>query len=174
MSVIRTLDADSLDGIAQPIQELIADAFSEVRTATLANEIQRRQIQILHGDLTEAGNGDPQVIDIEAILPANAIPFALDVQVDTVPSGGSVSECVIDVGGTTDPVGILLGLELITDVPTAAEINAAKGVAFSNIIHAGEQLGVTVTPDAGNPLVDLTAGDFTITVYFFVLAPVTP
>lgn len=175
MTVLKTIDADSLDGLPQPTKDLIADVVSEVRQAVLANELIELTLTVGHADLTEASNGVAQVVDIGAdVLPANARVVAYDIDVTEAFAGGSVSACGLEIGGTTDPNGILESLELITDVPTAAELNAAKGISAHRAVHAGEQLGATFTPDGGNPLADLTAGEVTIKVLYAVLPTPAP
>lgn len=144
-------------------------ALAENRTLINAGmQCSKRTVTVGHADLTDAVNGHAQVVNIGAVLPTNAVVFACAPTGITPFSGGSVSECKLDVGGT-DADAIINALELITDAPTEAEINAAGGLLPQGA-YSAQQLTATFTPDAGHPLVDLTAGAVTITAWYFILA----
>ncbi len=147
----------------------VAGQLQEVKAiADAAIALQKRTVTVGHADLTDADNGDSQTINVGAVLPANAVLLAHSVVVTTPFSGGTVSALKMDLGGT-DIDGILAQLELITDAPTAAEKTAALGILPQGS-YSAQQLVATFDPDAGNPLVDLTAGEVVITVWFSVLA----
>jgi len=128
----------------------------------------KRSVTVGHADLTEAVNGTAQVIDIGVDLPANAVVLGHSVVVATPFSGGSVSACVLDVGGT-DADAIVKDLELITDQPTEAERIAAAGIKPQGG-YSAQQLVATFTPDGGHALSGLSAGACTIEVFFAVVA----
>ncbi len=144
-------------------------ALAEVKLlADAAIGIQKRTLTIGHADLTEAVAGTPMAINLGAALPANAIVFANAITAVTGFAGGAVSACKMDVGGT-DVDGIVKQLELITDAPTEAEKAAAVGILPQGR-YSSQQLVVTVTPDGGNALADLTSGAISFEVFFSVLA----
>lgn len=128
----------------------------------------KRTVTIGHADLTDAVNGHAQSVNIETALPTNAMVFAHALTDITPFSGGSVSECKIDVGGT-DADAIVNALELITDAPTEAELIAAAGLLPQGQ-YSAQQLTATFTPDAEHALSALDAGSITITVWYQILA----
>ncbi len=144
-------------------------ALAEVKTIADAGVgAVKRTVTITHADLTDAVAGEAQAIDLGAILPTNANVFAHSLVLATPFSGGSVSSCLVDVGGT-DADAIVNALECITDQPTEAEVNAAGGIKPQGA-YSAQQLVVTFTPDGGHALLALTAGSITLTVWYFVLA----
>src|ERR1051325_4975561 len=56
--------------------------------------------RIQHSDLTDAVSGHAQAIDIDVALPTGAVVIGHQVKIDTLFTGGSVSACKLDVGGT--------------------------------------------------------------------------
>lgn len=137
----------------------------DVQTALAAGlALHSRAVTIGHADLTDAVNGHAQVIDIGAALPASAVVLAHEISGVTGFAGGSVSACVLEVGGT-DADAILDSLEMITDAPTAAELKTAVGLKPQGG-YSEQQLTATFTPDGGHALLALTSGAVTITVWY--------
>jgi hypothetical protein len=128
----------------------------------------KRTVTIGHANLTDAVNGEAQAINLQTALPPNAMVFAHALTDITPFSGGSVSACKLDVGGT-DADAIVNALELIADAPTEAELIAAAGLLPQGQ-YSAQQLTATFTPDAGHALSALDAGSITITVWYQILA----
>jgi hypothetical protein len=149
------------------VQAAVAAVIAESAAST-AGALQKRTVTVGHATLTDAVAGEAQAINIGAVLPANAVVIAREVALATPFSGGGVSSCLLDVGGT-DVDAIVNALELITDAPTESEVNAAGGIKPQGG-YSAQQLVATFTPDGGHTLADLTAGSVVITVWFHVLA----
>jgi ureidoglycolate hydrolase len=113
-------------------------------------------------------NGEAQVINIGAVLPANAIVLAHEINLATPFSGGSVAACAIDVGGT-DPNAICNSMTVFTGAPTGAQAFSPLGDHPYGKFSA-EQLAVTFSPDGAHALLALSAGSLTITIWFSILA----
>ncbi len=128
----------------------------------------KKTVTVGHADLTDAVAGEAQVINIGTALPANAVILGHALTAITPFSGGGVAACVLDVGGTDDDA-IVKDLELITDAPTEAEMQAAVGLLPQGP-YSAQQLVATFTPDGGAALLALTAGSVTITVWYIILA----
>lgn len=143
-------------------------ALAEVKAlADAAIALGKRTVRIQHTDLTDAVNGEAEVENIGAVLPANAVVLAHEVQVDTLFSGGGATAVKLDIGGT-DPDAIVSQQDVFTGATTGAT-SARTGVHAQGKFSA-QQLVATFTPDGGHTLNDLTAGDLTITVWYSVLA----
>lgn len=134
-----------------------------IAATSLAKVTQRIQ----HSDLTDAVNGEAQVVNVGAALPANAVVVAHEVQVDTLFSGGSASAVKLDLGGTA-PTAIANQMDVFTGAATGA-LSPRTG-AHAQGKFGGQQLAAKFTPDGGHTLLGLTAGDVTITVWYVVLA----
>lgn len=145
----------------------LAAAVAAQATADAGIGVVKRTVTIGHADLTDAVAGEAQVINIGAVLPANAVVLAHEVNVATLFSGGSVSAVKLDVGGT-DADAIVSQMDLFTGAATGA-LSPRTGVHAQGKFSA-EQLIATFTPDGGHTLLALTAGSVTITVWYFVLA----
>src|SRR5690554_4289746 len=127
----------------------VEDALAEVKAiADSGVGLVARTVTIGHAALTSEVNGEAMAINIGAVLPENALVLAHAITDITPFSGGSVSECVLDVGGT-DVDGIVNALELITDAPTEAELAAARGILPQGY-YSEQQLVATITPDPGH------------------------
>ena len=138
-----------------------------MEAATRTQVLQSRTVTVGHADLTEAVAGTPQVVNVGDVLPTGAVVLGHSVVSGVAFSGGGVTACVLDLGGTADSA-ILSNLELITDAPTAAELKPAVGLLPVGS-YSAEQLVATFTPDGGAALSALTAGSVSITVFFAVL-----
>lgn len=136
--------------------------------AHFAKVFDSRQVTVGHADLTDPDNGDAQAVAVGDPLPANAHVVGCAISSVTPFSGGGATACVLTVGGT-DTDGVINDLELITDAPTEAELNAARGLGFFGPA-GGQQINATFTPDGGHNLAGLTAGSVTITVYYTVIS----
>ena len=162
------LNGQKVSNLGAPAAASDAATMDYVDTAFAGvTGVAKRAVQVTHADLIDAVAGEAQVINVGAVLPANAVVFAHETQVDTLFSGGTVSAVKLDLGGT-DPDAIVSQQDLFTGAATGA-LSPRTG-AHAQGKFSAEQLVATFTPDGGNPLVDLTAGDVTITVWYFILA----
>lgn len=127
----------------------------------------KRTVRVQHTDLTDAVNGEAQVVNVGAALPANAVVLGHEVQVDTLFSGGGATALKMDLGGTV-ATAIVNQMDVFTGAATGS-LSPRTG-AHAQGKFGGQQLVVTVTPDGGHTLAGLTAGDVTFTVWYVVLA----
>lgn len=123
-------------------------------------------LRVQHSDLTAAGNGDAQVLNIGSVLPAGAWVVGHQITLATEFSGGGATAVTVVVGGTVAN-GIIAGP---TDVFTGAGNGVYSGTAgvLPIGIYGGQQLAVTFDVDAGHSLAGLTAGDLTISILYVV------
>jgi hypothetical protein len=150
--------------------ELAATKVAEHDTALdsiEAGKLQKRTVTVTHAELTDAVNGEAQVIPIGAALPANARIIGRELSALTEFSGGSVSAVTVSIGGT-DADGIVAAQSVFTGAGTVDKQGTSGVNPTGNL--GGQQLNATFTPDAGHALLALTAGAVTITVLFAVLA----
>lgn len=155
-----------LAAVASSISATANTANTTANTAAAA-KIDKRTVTIGHADLTDAVNGEAQAINVGAVLPANAVVLAHEVNIATLFSGGGATAVKMDLGGT-DADAILSQLDVFTGAATGA-LSPGTGVHPQGKFGA-EQLKATFTPDAGHSLDGLTAGALTITVWYAVLA----
>jgi hypothetical protein len=150
--------------------ELLANKLTDLdghADAAEAGAIQKRTVTVGHADLTDAVNGHAQVINIGAVLPANARILGRELSGLTEFSGGSVASCTLSVGGT-DADALIAAQDVFTGAGVVAKQGTSGVDPNGNL--GGQQLTATFTPDAGHALEALTAGAVTITVLFAVLA----
>jgi hypothetical protein len=145
------------------------DGGTTVKAALDASiTLQKRTVTIGEADLTEGGNGVAQVLNIGAVLPANAVVLAAEVDIATLFSGGGATSVKLDIGGTA-ATAIANQHDVFTGAATGALTPTPAGVHQRGKFSA-EQLVATFTPSGGHSLLNLTAGSLTITVWFSVLA----
>ena len=142
------------------------DEHDDALDALEAAKIAKRELRIQHSDLTNAVNGHAQAINLGAVLPESAVVLASEVNIATLFSGGSATAVKLDIGGTT-ATAITNQADVFAGAATG-KLSLATGSHVRGHF-GGEQLVATFTPDAGHTLDGLTAGDLTITVWFFVL-----
>lgn len=143
------------------------DAADAAILALQGGAIQKRTVTVGHADLTDAVNGHAQVVNIGAVLPANARILGRELSGLTEFSGGSVSSCTVSIGGT-DADAIVAAQDIFTGAGVVAKQGTSGVNPNGNL--GGQQLTATFTPDGGHALEALTAGAITITVLFAVLA----
>ena len=167
----HALSGDLIPEIANAIvtafTQTLADLTALDDSVSAGVALQKRTVTITHADLTDAVAGEAQAINIGAVLPANAVVLAHEVNVGTLFSGGSVSAVKLDIGGT-DADAIVSQMDVFTGAATGA-LSPRTGVHAQGKFSA-EQLVATFTPDGGHTLLALTAGSVAITVWFSVLA----
>lgn len=144
-------------------------ALAEVKAlADAAIALGKRTVTVTHADLTEAVNGTAQLINIGAALPADAIVLGSEVNIATLFSGGGATAVKLDIGGTDDDA-IAAQHDVFTGANTGALTPTPAGVHREGKFSS-QQLKAKFTPDAGHSLLNLTAGDLTITVWYSILA----
>lgn len=150
------------------IATTVEGALAEVKAlADAAIALQKRTVTIGHADLTDAVNGEAQAINIGAVLPANAIVLAHEVNVATLFSGGGATAVKLDVGGTS-ATAVVNQMDVFTGAATGA-LSPRTG-AHAQGSFSAEQLVATFTPDGAHTLLALDAGSLTVTVWFSILA----
>lgn len=145
----------------------IVAALNEVNAlAVAAIGAVKRTVTVGHADLTDAVNGEAQVINVGDVLPANAVVLAYEVNIATLFSGGGATAVKLDVGGT-DIDAMIAQMDIFTGAATGA-LSPRTGVHAEGKFSA-EQLVATFTPDGAHTLLALDAGALTINVWYFVL-----
>lgn len=171
---IATRHAQSGDLVPE-IAKAIYDAFTQTLVDLTALDasvsagvaLQKRTVIVTEADLTDAVNGEAQAVNVGAVLPANAVVLAHEVNVATLFSGGGATAVKLDVGGTSS-TAIVNQMDVFTGAATGA-LSPRTG-AHAQGKFSAQQLVATFTPDAGHTLAGLTAGSLTVTVWFSVLA----
>lgn len=153
-SLVAVRDAGSLYTAAT-----VEAALAEVKAlADAAVGAVKRTVTVGEGDLT----GTSQVVNIGAALPTNAIVFAHEIKVNTqgVLAGNDLT---IKIGGTDDDA-IVASTDL--DGLAAGSYQGTLGT-HPRGSFGGEQLTATF---AASDLASLSAGNWTLNVWYFVLA----
>ena len=149
----------------------VEGALAEIAAVTDGGAvIQKRELRVQHGDPGfPAGdaNGTADVINLGAVLPANAIVLATEVNIATLFSGGGLTAVKLDVGGT-DAQGIVKQQDVFTGATSGATALRTGNLPVGK--YSGQQLVLTFTPDAGHKMSAATAGDLTVDVWYSVLA----
>lgn len=129
--------------------------------------IQTRTVTITHTTLVDAALF--QVVNVGAVLPANAMILGVDVAQTTATTGGGSSSCVVDIGTAGDADALIDGANVFAAAVDGMASTRPLGIAPNKLfVSAGAQLTATVTSDVNVDL--LTAGSFTVTVSFVVIA----
>jgi hypothetical protein len=137
--------------------------------------ILKAELTIGHADLTAAATNES--IDFAIALPAGAYFFGAYIDIDTLFSGGSVSDLDIDVGISGGDTNYLLeDVPAFTGDPTGVVLGTA-GAAFasddSNIAKSYQASSVTIAVDVkatGDNVVNLAAGDVNVVVLYSIAA----
>ncbi len=134
--------------------------------------VRKLQLQITHADLTNAVNGAADTINIGAALPANAWVLGRpDVLLTTQFTGGSATEVDLDIGIAGAIKSLLGDLDVLASTASGAHYNIGDAAGTrEGGYFGGSQLIATFTPDGSHDLLDLDAGDLTITVLYVVMA----
>ncbi len=130
--------------------------------------IQTRTATITHADLTSAVNGNPEIENIGALLPAGARIVGMDVLLTTQFTGGAVAAVTMDVGLAADPTALMATFNALGSAAPASYALGGAAATRPRGDFGGLQLIATFTPDGANHLEDLTAGEVTITVDFYL------
>lgn len=126
--------------------------------------VQKITTTIGHADLTAAATS--QVISLGDPLPTGAYVVGRTITLTTAFSGGSVSACVVDIGGT-DADAIVDGESIFTGA-TAAKAGTS-GINPTGAL-GGQQLTATIVA-TDDDVADLTAGAMTIDILYVVPSP---
>lgn len=163
LSSTAALKGASLVGIEDAAGNYAATDVEAALAEGAARGVKSRTVNVTHATLTEVTNGVAQAVNIGAALPAGAVVVAHEVVITTLFSGGTVSAVSLDVGGT-DADAVVAAMDVFTGAATGA-LSPGTGVHAQGAFSA-EQLTATFTPDGGNPLADLDAGDLDVTVWY--------
>jgi hypothetical protein len=147
------LDVDASQGVLV----LVGAATQVVSSTASAKAIQTRSVRIRDEDA--AVTGASAAINIGAVLPTGAI--VLGHEINIVEQFAGEADTTLTIGGT-DADAIVASFDLDAQAP--GNISPRTGVHAQGSF-SGEQLVATL---AATALGDLTAGDMTITVWFFV------
>lgn len=125
--------------------------------------IQKRSVTIGHADLTAAATTETE--NIGAPLPAGATVLGVNILLPTVFSG-ITGPVTVDIGSSGDVDALVDGANLATAVDGNSSTRPL-GIAPNKTFATATQLLATFLSASGN-LVDLTAGECTIDVYYTV------
>ena len=124
--------------------------------------IQKLEQVVEHSDLTAAATSQAVAL---GTLPAGAWVLDLEIYIETLFSGGSVSACTLDVGGT-DTDAICDGHDVFTGAATGRLPASTKGVHPTGYF-GGEAITATFASTSDN-VVNLSAGKLTLTLPYIV------
>lgn len=133
--------------------------------------VQKQSATVTHADLTDAVNGEAQVVNLGAALPANAVLLGHQTDLAASFTGGGATAVKLDIGGT-DPKGIVDQYDVFGTAPEVASPGYQHHTLHGNHMqgdYGGQQLVATFTPDGGHTLLGLTAGGITATFYYAVV-----
>lgn len=148
----------SLIGIEDAATQITATNVETALAEIVPKTIQKRTVTVAETELT----GTSQAVNIGAVLPANAIVLGHEVVVN-VQGALAGNDLTITVGGTTANA-IVASTDL--DALGTGKYQCTLG-AHPRGSFGGEQLVATF---AASDLASLSAGNWTINVWFFVLA----
>jgi hypothetical protein len=129
---------------------------------TVSLELKEATLTVGHADLTAAATNEQ--IDFAAAMPANAVVLGSYLEITTLFSGGSVSDCTTDIGVSSGDVdAIMAAVPTFTADPTG-NINGPKGIALDGH-YGGVTLAVNVVT-TGDNVVNLSAGSVTAHIFY--------
>ena len=123
--------------------------------------VKKRQLQVTHADLTAAATSE--AIDIGSAFGDDVVVLGCLIDVTTLFSGGSVSAITAEVGidsGDTD--AMMTALDVFTGAATGKKTGYGVGPAGW---YGGIQPSILFSA-TGDNVVNLTAGDLTVTIYY--------
>jgi hypothetical protein len=123
--------------------------------------IKKRQLQVVHGDLTATGT--TQSIDIGAVWTVGIVVVGAYLDITTLFSGGSVSACTAQVGiksGDTDSI------IAATDVFTGAATGIVNTFGVGPAGYYGAITPSILFTSTTDNLINLSAGDLTVTIAY--------
>lgn len=128
-------------------------------------DTKKATVTITPAQLTEAGVGVSQSINIGSALPENAYVLAHTLRDVTAFSGGGVTAVDLDIGGD-DPDAIVAGEDML-----GGGISDREGLLGVNPTgrFSAQQLKARFTPDAGHSLSQLAGGAVTIDVMYSIV-----
>lgn len=126
---------------------------------------QYQTVIVSEADLTEAGSGTPQTINLIS-LPANSVVVYARAKTSTAFSGGSISAITLTVGDTGSATRYLGSYDLFAAV---SDTNLSQNAAITPWDNAATfNVQGTFNP-TGDSLANLTAGAVAITIGFIVI-----
>lgn len=140
-------------------------AFMERINRLDGMRIKKRQLQVEHSDLTAAATTES--VDIGAAFGAGVVVVGAYLDVTTLFSGGSVSAITAEVGikgGDTN--SIVDAMDVFTGAATG--IKTAYGVGPAG--YYGAITPAILFTATGDNVVNLTAGDLTVTIIYLDVA----
>jgi hypothetical protein len=162
-----------LKGASESSLDTIMASFADSR---MQKTMQKATLVVAFGtgQLTQAGNGVAQTINIPSalasgLLPARAMPYAVLITLTTQFTGGGATAVKVDVGGTVVDA-LVKQFDAFGAAAAGAQYDQNAGTPPASktmpTIMSGQQLGARFTPDAGHNLAALTAGSITIEVFY--------
>lgn len=118
-----------------------------------------------HADLTEAGNGVAQAITL-GTLPANSVVLCSRQKSSTAFSGGGISTLTASLGWSGSATAYGSAYNLLAAVADTNQQVNGTGLGPTAASHA---VLLTVTPDGGHNLADLTAGEHHVEILAVVM-----
>lgn len=160
---------DSGDKItAENVEAALVEIATNVDTIE-TKRVQTHSQQVTHADLTEDGNGTLQEINLSTALPTGARIVGVDVLLTTQFTGGSVASVTVDVG-TTGAEELIKDFDALGSTAGAYYDRGAGAATRVRGNFSEAQLVIGFTPDGSHALADLTAGDLTVAVDYYVPA----
>lgn len=130
--------------------------------------------KVTHADLDAAATSDTVALtDITtgAGFPANAIPLAAHVELDTEFSGGAVSAITVAVGDAADADELFTATSVFTGA--TAGMKSAAGAAVGKFAHESAYSPILTAALTGGNAADLTAGSLYVIIQYVINPPIT-
>jgi hypothetical protein len=143
------------------IATTVEGALAEIKALVDAGmPVSVREADVVFGGLAAGNsNGASVSVNLGAVLPANANPFAFAIELGTPFTGGGATAVTLDIGTAGDPVSHVVGADVLHAAVDGYAFTMPLGKApFKRYVSAGAQLLMRFTPDGSHQLANLTAG----------------
>lgn len=134
--------------------------------ATPSGTLQKKSVTIDYTDFTATADGVDENVNIGTALPAGAILVGAKYTINTPFVGAGLATLTMIAGYSGDTNGVFEAVDILGD--SAAMYGGTLGTAMGPQLADAKQLVANFDPDNAGGLDELTAGNITIDVYYFV------
>lgn len=149
----------------------IGFAFLSNPAATPAGTLQKRTVTVPYNHaafLAESDDGEAVDINVGTALPVGAIVVAARYTINEVFAGEGVATLTMIVGKSGDTNGVIEAVDIFGDATGQYQGTLGTMMVNGPSLQSEVQLVANFDPDSSAGLDELTAGEVTIDVYYFV------